>query len=270
MTFNTNMTLSAVFVQETFSKKFSDFSQLQPLLKDQESLQSLLTTISYQFNNIDYLYRALSHSSFAHEYMSDSSLSYETLEFLGDSVLSLIVIDHLLSKFPNLTEGELSKLRASLVNEQSLERLARSIKLENLILVGKGELKNQGNMRSSLLADVFESLLGAVYRDSNLENAKAVFNTVIEIYESESKCVYFNQENIVQFDSKSRLQELTMALYKKLPSYKSSECEDSLFNVSLWLDSNLLGEGKFKSKKKGERELAAKILKELEKENNKS
>jgi len=264
------MTLSAVFVQDNFTKKFSDFSQLQDLLKDQDSIHTLLKTISYQFNNLDYLYKALCHSSFTHEYMSDASQSYETLEFLGDSVLSLIVIDHLLEKFPSLSEGQLSKLRASLVNEQSLEKLARSIQLENLILVGKGELKNQGNMRSSLLADVFESLLGAIYRDSNLESAKAVFNKVIEIYERNSKDIYFNEENIVQFDSKSRLQELTMALFKILPVYKSCECESNQFNVSLWLDSKLLAEDKFTSKKKGERELATIILKKLEKENSKS
>ncbi|OUR97957.1 ribonuclease III [Halobacteriovorax marinus] len=231
---------------------------------------TLLNKLSYTFNNLDLLYQALSHSSFAHEYMLDSRQSYETLEFLGDSVLSLIVIDELLAKFPALSEGQLSKLRASLVNESSLEKLAKSIALENVILVGKGELKNQGNSRSSIMADVLEALLGAIYKDSNLESTRAVFHTIVDLYERESGVVFYNEENIIQFDSKTRLQELTMALYKTLPTYKSRECEGAEFEVSLWLDSKLLAQGIYQSKKKGERELAAKILKELETENKKS
>ncbi len=267
MTFNSNETLSAAFMHTNIDSVISDFSHLTALLEQTPQILTLLKTINYKFNSNDLLFQAIGHSSFGHEVLGDSSKSYETLEFLGDSVLGLIITEMLQQKYPTLSEGRLSKFRASLVNEQSLVKLASSINLESVILVGKGELSNEGNKRDSVMADVFEALLGAIYKDSSLESVKEVLVTIIDLFEQKSGTQFFNVDNIIQFDSKTRLQELTMALFKTLPSYKSVEVTGNLFEIELSINNEICDSGTFSSKKKGERELAAKVLKKLEKEN---
>jgi ribonuclease-3 len=267
MTFNSNETLSAVFMQRNMDTKVSDFSHLVSLLESSPQILTLCENLNYQFKNSELLFTALEHSSFGHEVFGDSAQSYETLEFLGDSVLGLIITECLQERFPKLTEGMLSKFRASLVNEESLGKLAKTINLQSAVLVGKGEYKNAGHERSSVLSDVFEALLGAIYKDSGLVAAKSVLLFVIDAFEKSTKSEFFNLDNIIQFDSKTRLQELTMALYKSLPKYKSTEVQGNLFELELLINNEICASGTFASKKKGQRELAAKVLKQLEKEN---
>ena len=267
MTFNNNETLSAVFMNTISAQAVCEFSHLSQLLGTSQQVLTLLNTINYQFKNTELLFNALGHSSFGHEFLGDSAKSYETLEFLGDSVLGLIITETLQEKYPALTEGMLSKFRASLVNEESLGKLSNTIKLSNVILVGKGEYINLGHQRSSVMSDVFEAILGAIYKDSNLETAKNTLLHIINLYEKEENTKFFNLDNIVQFDSKTRLQELTMALYKSLPVYESVDMEGNQFAINLLINDEVCASGTFDSKKKGERELARKVFKILEKEN---
>jgi ribonuclease-3 len=267
MTFNNNETLSAVFLNNNAEQSMSEFSHLTQLLGSTPQVLTLLNTINYKFKNLELLFKALGHSSFGHEFLGDSSKSYETLEFLGDSVLGLIITETLQEKFPELTEGMLSKFRASLVNEESLGKLSNAIGLSKVILVGKGEYRNLGHERSSVMSDVFEALLGGIYKDSNLETAKKALLHIINLYEKENETEFFNLDNIIQFDSKTRLQELTMAIYKSLPVYKSEEVEGNQFKINLLINNKICASGTFQSKKKGERELAKTVFKNLEKEN---
>lgn len=267
MTFNSNETLSSVFMQRNMESKVSDFSHLVSLLETSPQILTLSKNLNYTFKNLDLLFTALEHSSFGHEVFGDSAQSYETLEFLGDSVLGLIITETLQEKFPALTEGMLSKFRASLVNEESLGKLANTISLHRAVLVGKGELQNAGHERSSVLSDVFEAILGAIYKDSGLESAKKTLLFVINTYEEQTENTFFNLENIIQFDSKTRLQELTMALFKSLPRYTSKDVEGNLFELELIINDKVCASGTFASKKKGQRELASKVIKQLEKEN---
>jgi len=265
MTFSTNQTLSAVFMHENPSDSFAMFSDISNVLGDHQILLTLQENISHKFKNTSLLIEALAHSSFGHEKLGDSTKSYERLEFLGDSVLGLIVTDTLQEKFPDLAEGKLSKLRASLVNEQTLGKLASFICLEDAILLGKGEVQNQGNRRSSILCDVFESLIGAIYKDSSLETAKVSFNKIIDNYETKNKTKFFDQNKLQDFDGKTRLQELTMALYKTLPTYKSVQLESGLFEVRAIVADKYEISGEYPSKKKGEQDLAKKLIEKINK-----
>ena len=270
MTFNTNETLSAVFMHENSCENFNKFSDLSAVLKNNQLLLTLQDNISHKFTNTSLLIEALAHSSFGHEKLGDSTMSYERLEFLGDSVLGLIVTDTLQDKFPSLSEGQLSKLRASLVNEQSLGTLASSISLEKLILLGKGELQNQGNTRSSILCDVFESIIGAIYKDSSLEQARDSFESIIQQYEKNSNTKFFDQENLFDFDGKTRLQELTMATFKCLPTYKSQQLENGKFEITAAVEDRYTVVGEYSSKKKGEQDLAKKLIEKINKNEKRS
>ena len=134
-------------------------------------IKDLEQAISYHFTNISLLQNALTHSSYANEHWHNSLLSNERLEFLGDSVLSIVVSQYLFKHFTHLPEGELTKIRASLVCEKSLHVFAQKIRLGDAILLGKGEENTGGRTRPSILADAFEAVIAAIFLDGGLEAA---------------------------------------------------------------------------------------------------
>jgi ribonuclease-3 len=168
------------------------------------------------------LLSALSHKSFINE-MSFELNNYERLEFLGDSLLELFVSEQLYKMHPVLKEGELSKLRSSIVNEEVLARVAMDIGLSKLILLGKGEIKERGFEKSSLLCNVFESLLGAIYISGGQAKAFAYLEAVLL---APKYANIWREESLKFFDAKSNLQEEIMKIYKTNPEYKSVEVED--------------------------------------------
>ncbi len=200
------------------------------------------------------LVKAFIHTSFSHEYQIPHQ---EQLEFLGDSVLQLILTDELYHRFPDEKEGSLSKRRSSLVNESSLAKIARSIKLDQLILVGKGEFKRKLFEQDATIADTFEALLAQVYRFQGLEFARLWVLALFKAYRSDA----FDMNALEQFDAKSKLQEASLGKYKKLPLYTSLPVEGG-FEVKLWVNDILLGSGIYPSKKTGEKELASLALKQ--------
>ncbi len=215
--------------------------------------------INYNFKNAALLLEALTHSSFANELGTKSN---ETLEFLGDSVLDLLVSSKLLQLYPELDEGELSKFRGSLVNEIMLSQMALTIGVDRLILLGRGENANKGYQKAPLLADTFEALLGALYVDGGLSAASLFFDSAVELYNLEAELNYFTLERLDFFDAKSRLQELTMAKFKVLPRYEVEEIEGELFAVSLYINDKFIDKITGASKKKATKELARKVLQE--------
>lgn len=219
--------------------------------------------IGYQFSDITLLEQALTHKSFHNEQSEGSSLGHnERLEFLGDAVLDLVLSDSLMKAFPEATEGELSKARASLVNETVLAELAKSFDMQRLMRLGKGEILTKGAEKPRLLASMFEAFVGAYYLDAGYEKAfefiKGVFQPWLE--QMDPKKGYST-------DYKTRLQEMTQERFKCTPNYKivdeSGPDHEKIFvvEVSINKEHSFTGEGK--SKKQAEQLAAEKALEEL-------
>lgn len=219
-------------------------------------MEDLEEKLGYKFKNIDLLKNALTHSSYANEVRGGYS-SNERLEFLGDSVLSLVVSDYLYKQFKNLPEGELTKLRASLVCEKSLCSFSRELELGKFLNLGKGEDHNGGRERDSILADAFEAVLAAIYLDGGMEAARRyVMNFVLR----ELK----HTDDEVFKDYKTALQEIIQRNPEESVSYvltsESGPDHDKSFTVEVRLNSNVIGCGTGKSKKQAEQRAAKQAL----------
>ena len=201
---------------------------------------------------IENLVLAFTHSSFSHEYEVPHQ---ELSEFFGDAVVQLIVTQELMKRFPQEKEGTLSKLRSSIVNESTLAKVASSLNLNHLILVGKGEFKKELHQQETVLSDTMEALMAKIFTHHGLDFASDKFLGWLRLAQPDA----FDREKLDVYDVKSRLQEATLAKYKSLPRYSSETLKEGI-KVSLWLNESLLGEGIFSSKKIGEKELARKVL----------
>ena len=171
-----------------------------------KNLQILEKKIGYTFNDQSMLVRALTHRS-------AGSRHNERLEFLGDSLLSMVIADALFHRFPKVNEGDMSRMRATLVREKTLAELAREFDLGEYLILGPGELKSGGFRRESILADAVEAIIGAVYLDANIEQMQAM---MLGWYEDRLDAI---QPGIDQKDPKTRLQELLQGKRKPLPTY---------------------------------------------------
>ena len=213
------------------------------------------TYIHYHFKDKHLLLEALSHSSYANEKHKTRN-SNERLEFLGDSVLSIVVSEFLFHKYPDLPEGELTKLRASMVCEKALHVFAREIHLGEFLLLGKGEEHTGGRSRSSILADAFEAVIAAIFLDGGMDAAKRHIMRFIP-----KNPVAERQQPAGFHDYKTRLQEVVQKNPEEKVEYLLvSECgpdHDKAFEVIVCLNSNVIGKGVGHSKKAAE-QLAAK------------
>lgn len=221
-------------------------------------MNSLETKLNYKFNNIKLLESALIHSSYANEVRGNTH-SNERLEFLGDSVLSIIVSEHIYNKYPNMPEGELTRLRASLVCEKSLCAFSRELGIGEFLKLGKGEDKNGGRERDSILADAFEAVLASIYLDGGMAAArKHVMNTVLR--DLKHHC----DEDTFK-DYKTTLQEIIQRNPEESVTYilidESGPDHDKSFTVEVHLNSNTIGTGTGKSKKQAEQMAAKQALK---------
>lgn len=217
-------------------------------------MEKLEKYLCYTFKNKKLLQNALTHSSYANE-MRGSVSSNERLEFLGDSVLSLIVSSYIYENFKNKPEGELTRLRSSLVCEKALCSFSRQLNLGEFLLLGKGEKKTGGDNRDSILADAFEAVLAAIYLDSGFNSAKQfVMRFVLPELESYDKKADFK-------DYKTLLQEIIQRNPEESINYiltdESGPDHNKKFTVEVRLNSNIIGTGTGKSKKEAE-EFAAK------------
>ena len=220
-------------------------------------MTELEESIKYQFKNKKLLTEALSHSSYANE-NKRSRRSNERLEFLGDSVLSIVVSQYLFEHFSHLPEGELTKIRASLVCEKSLHVFAQRINLGKHLLLGRGEENSGGRERASILADAFEALIAAIFLDGGLEAARTHILRFIPEDLDAQKSTAFN-------DYKTILQEVIQQNPEEKVEYviadQTGPDHNKAFTVNVCLNSNVIGVGVGRSKKEAEQMAAKEALK---------
>ena len=219
-------------------------------------MNKLEEKINYSFKNIKLLERALSHSSYANENKLMGG-SNERLEFLGDAVLSIVVSEHIFKHYSHLPEGDLTRIRASLVCEKALSGFAEEIELGDALLLGRGEQLNGGRKRPSILCDAFEAVIAAIYLDGGIEPASKF---ILRFVERELK----NHNKGVFIDYKTTLQEVIQRNREEHLSYilvdESGPDHNKLFKVEVHLNSNVIGSGVGKSKKQAEQMAAKQAL----------
>ncbi len=232
-----------------------------------QTTTSLLEHLEYKFHRPELMELALTHKSYANEIMNGTSTTAddnERLEFLGDAVLDLALSDVLMTRFPLDTEGSLSKKRASLVNEDALSAIARSLGFDQLLRLGKGEIKTGGLQKPRILASGLEAVIGAVFQDSGFI---LVTNVIEKLFEEALNRL--NTETIdFSSDFKTRLQERAQSASSKMtPTYRleseSGPDHEKIFNVIVELDGLSLAQGSGKSKKAAEQNAAKKALETL-------
>jgi ribonuclease III len=221
-----------------------------------EQLADLERALRYRFERIELLDQALTHKSYVHE-QRELMQHNERLEFLGDAVLELVISDYCYERFTDLTEGELSKLRASLVNDGNLARIARRLQLGSYLLIGRGEELTGGRAKVSLLADTLEAVLAAIYLDSSLEG---VYQVLLQCFEEDLN----NIRRMGYRDYKSELQEYTQEKFACVPTYivvrERGPDHEKVFEVELTIGGKIQGFGAGKSKKEAEQDAAHKVL----------
>ena len=222
-----------------------------------EELAKLQKTLGYSFMEVKLLNKALTHKSYVNE--TEENLKHnERFEFLGDSVLDLIVSEYMIRKFSDYKEGVLSKIRAGVVNESCLAKLARKIDLGDYLLLGRGEEMSGGRNKPSLLANAYEALVGAIYFDSNLETAAKVLLPSIK---KEIKGFIETPESR---DYKSDLQEYTQNKMVCIPAYKVTKeigpDHEKQFEVVVSIKNKSRGKGMGRSKKEAEQAAAKMAL----------
>ncbi|MBM15767.1 MAG: ribonuclease III [Nitrospina sp.] len=220
-----------------------------------KELNSLQDIISYKFIDLNLLNKALTHKSYANE--KNAKLKHnERMEFLGDSVLDILVSKHLFEKFNEFSEGKLSKIRAAVVNESSLAKLAEKMSLGDYLLLGKGENNSGGRKKTSILADAFEALAGAVFLDGGLE---ASSNICLPLLKGEIETIC---ESWSFRDFKSDLQEYTQDKMVCIPNYKVireiGPDHAKEFEVIVTVKNEICGKGLGRTKKEAE-QAAAKV-----------
>ncbi|MFA5110285.1 MAG: ribonuclease III [Desulfobaccales bacterium] len=225
-----------------------------------QELEKLAQRLGYSFKNLGLLDQALRHSSYAHE-NPETGPSNEQMEFLGDAVLALAVSTMLLERFPQSSEGDLSRGRAALVNARQLAGLAKQLDLGSNLLLGRGEERQEGRQKPSLLADALEAVLAAVYLDGGLRAAAALTQSWLSpLLESTLPCQ----------DFKTSLQEFTQARYKVSPSYnltaESGPGHARHFQVEVRLNDVPLAQGEGRSKKQAAQRAARRALEMLQSE----
>ncbi len=207
-------------------------------------MQDLEEKIGYQFKDKSLIRQAMTHSSFSNEQKINKWKNYERIEFLGDAVLELVSSDFFYRKYPQETEGKLTKMRASAVCEQALAITARQLELGKYMVFGKGEEANGGRERESIIADAVEATIGAIYLDAGMEEAKKFIDRFV-LNDLENKQLFYDAKSILM----ERIQEKKSGeLTYELLSETGPEHEKT-FEMQAMLDGKPIGYGKGKSKK---------------------
>jgi len=222
-------------------------------------IKDLETAIGYRFRNIELLRNALTHSSYANERWHNGLLSNERLEFLGDSVLGMLVAEYLYHNFPNRPEGELTRMRADMVCERTLAEAANRIGLGAHLLLGHGEEQGGGRSRDSILADAMESVIAASFLDGGMVAALGIVQKFILVEVPVTK--------LHNVDYKTRLQELVQQKKNQVLSYtlvgQSGPDHDKQFDVQVSLNGTVVGSGSGRSKKRAEQDAARSAIEKL-------
>lgn len=229
-----------------------------------QSLETMAKRLGHEFADLKHLKLACIHKSFGNENRAHEPVNTrdnERLEFLGDAILDLIVSQLLLESFLQCSEGDLSKLRAGLVNERSLAKIARELGLGEYIMLGKGEENTGGREKDSILASTFEAVVAAIFADSGFE---ATSRWVRKLFEERVKTC--RDQDSLQ-DYKTKLQEVVQARFKSAPRYEvvqaSGPDHDKTFEIQLLINGQLAATASGKSKKEAEQSAARIALSQL-------
>lgn len=222
-------------------------------------IKDLEAALGYKFHNITLLQNALTHSSYANERWHNSLLSNERLEFLGDSILGMVVAGYLFENFPDRPEGELTRMRADMVCETSLAAIASRLDLGKHLLLGHGEERFGGRTRASILADAVESVIAASFLDGGMEAAQGIITRFVLCNVPVGKL-----QNV---DYKTALQELVQQKKNQVLCYQlvgeSGPDHDKSFTAQVLLNDQVVGEGTGSSKKRAEQDAARAALEKL-------
>lgn len=254
------MRLSLLFSSQKLKRKKK---ANPPLLRgeDKKRLKEFESLLGYSFKKKEHLKKALTHKSYANERRLPSTEHNERYEYLGDAVLELAISHELMEQFPDRPEGDLSKVRAAVVNESQLANLARAINLGDFLYLGRGEDRTGGREKPSLLSDAFEAVLGAVYLDRGFEKVRDVIRKQFLDVIVESGGTGFVK------DYKTRLQEESQGRFKVVPKYRliaqNGPDHRKTFIVHLFIKEELYGVGQGLSKKAAEQDAARQALEKL-------
>lgn len=226
-----------------------------------KNIAPLETSIGYSFKKKSILKEAITHKSFANENPKEASPFNERLEFLGDTILALIISEYLFRTYPEFTESQLSKIRAYAVQESTLAEIAKRLHIGVHLRLGKGEERTGGRTKPSLLANAFEAVLGAVYIDGGLKKAND-----LALRNLKDKINDVVTSNLI-FDFKTKLQEVVQAQFGVLPRYVTHKEEgpehEKIFEVEVFIKNNLYGIGRGRSKKAAQQMAAEAGLKKI-------
>jgi ribonuclease-3 len=260
-----NAALHSSFIDKAYENRQKIFSErekmgttIQALIQDhEEELEELQKKIEYSFQNIELLQVSLVHSSFAFERL-DCGRHNETQEFLGDAVLDLTVGHLLFTRFPEMREGKLTRIRSALVNETGLSEMARSLNLGKYLLLGRGEDASAGREKSSILSCAFEAMVGAMFLDGGYPVVEKFVRRTFEPLIAE------RGHKLTTTDAKSGLQEWLQEKYNEGPAYvldaEEGPAHARIFSVSVHFQEKVLGEGRASSKKEAEQRAARAAL----------
>lgn len=215
-----------------------------------KDIKTFSKNFGYSFKDPDLLEEAFRHSSYVNELGDSHMKDNERLEFLGDAVLDLVISDILMELFKSAREGDLSKYRAAVVNENSLCLVAKKLHLGDYLLLGRGETLTNGKEKPSILANTLEALLGALYLDAGYDKANILIGKLFE------PIIKNIDANHLISDYKSRLQEYTQEIYKIRPEYtmikETGPAHDKTFRIAIQLHDQTISEGEGKTKKEAE------------------
>ena len=216
----------------------------------------LIQSLNYQYNKPELLQEALTHRS-------ASSKNNERLEFLGDSILNFVIAADLFHRYAELPEGDLSRIRASLVNKEGLAKVAADLKLGDFLILGSGELKSGGYRRDSILADAVEAIFGSVYIDDGFVSCR---DLILRLYQTQLNNI---PDPAMLKDPKTRLQELLQSRKLALPDYKvinvTGQAHNQMFSIECGIESlSIKTEGKASNRRKAEQQAANKAITEVE------
>jgi ribonuclease III len=226
-----------------------------------KALKVLQKKIHYRFKSLDLLDQGLRHKSYVHENIEASGQDNERLEFLGDAVLDLVISHLIMERHPDYPEGNLSRLRAAVVNEARLAKIAGELALGDYLLLGKGEEMTGGRQKSSILAAALEAILATVYLDGGFKKAWQVISRLFSFHLDRAE-----QEGFYQ-DFKTKLQEFSQEALKATPRYmlvkEFGPDHDKVFGVKVMIQDKVAGVGAGKSKKEAEQRAAQRTLQKL-------
>lgn len=220
----------------------------------QEMIRELEEKIGYQFQKKELLVQALTHSSFSNEQKINKYPNYERLEFLGDAVLELLSSQFFFENYPDMSEGEMTQKRSSMVCEPALAFCARDLSLGKYILLGKGEEATGGRERDSIISDVMEAVLGAIYLDGGFEQAKCFVQKYI-LSDLENKQLFYDSKTILQEQIQKTGKQLVYVIVDE-----SGPEHNKVFTVEARLDGKVVGIGQGRNKKAAQQKAAYQVL----------